>query len=220
MITISTRRRKVTAVDDSQAPTRRKPGPAPTSRDRLLDAACRVFATRGYAATSMSEIAEAAGVTRVTLYKNFSDKDAVFTTCFDREAEIARQHLFTAYDRGSELSIREEISVDMQAVFDYAAVRPDGFLLLNADDAGPAGDRRTRLGETIAARLAQQMSVRSGLDADSPGIQQLARMAVGVAIYGSKGAENSPPEKRERAARLATDFVVGGIAAVSGFPID
>lgn len=46
-------------------------------RDQLLEMAEHVFATKGYAETTMADLAEAAGVTRPTVYAYFSSKDDV-----------------------------------------------------------------------------------------------------------------------------------------------
>lgn len=46
-------------------------------RAQLLQAAEKVFAGKGYADTTMADIAEAAGVTRPTVYAYFSSKDDV-----------------------------------------------------------------------------------------------------------------------------------------------
>lgn len=47
-------------------------------RDRLLSAATRLFAERGYAATSVSEIVAAAGVTKPILYYYFKSKEGIY----------------------------------------------------------------------------------------------------------------------------------------------
>jgi AcrR family transcriptional regulator len=44
----------------------------------ILDAALKVFAERGYAATRMEDIARRAGVTKGTIYLYFESKEAVF----------------------------------------------------------------------------------------------------------------------------------------------
>lgn len=49
-----------------------------TARERLLAAAATLFARKGYAATSVSEIVAAAAVTRPVLYYWFSSKEGVF----------------------------------------------------------------------------------------------------------------------------------------------
>jgi TetR/AcrR family transcriptional regulator len=52
-------------------------------RDRLLHAAMELFASRGYAATSIREIVEAAGVTKPVLYYHFQSKEGLFLALFD-----------------------------------------------------------------------------------------------------------------------------------------
>jgi AcrR family transcriptional regulator len=49
-----------------------------TARERLLDAAARVFAERGYRAASVEEIASAAGVTKGAVYWSFKGKEDLF----------------------------------------------------------------------------------------------------------------------------------------------
>ena len=63
--------------------------------DRLLDAAARLFAERGFAGTSVADIEEAAGFTRRggTLFKHFPSKQAVFAAMIDRHADAVRDAL-------------------------------------------------------------------------------------------------------------------------------
>lgn len=67
---------------NKKATPRRPPRPKwtrrPDERPReILNAALRVFAERGYAATRLDDIAAAAGVTKGTIYYYFRDKDAL-----------------------------------------------------------------------------------------------------------------------------------------------
>lgn len=48
------------------------------TKDLIVDSALRLFAERGYAETSMSSIAEEAGVSKGTLYLYFSSKEEMF----------------------------------------------------------------------------------------------------------------------------------------------
>jgi AcrR family transcriptional regulator len=61
------------------------------TRQLLLDAAERLFVERGFHATSIEDIVEAAGFTRGALYSNFADKDDLFLTLLERrtEAQVA-----------------------------------------------------------------------------------------------------------------------------------
>ncbi len=59
----------------------------PERRLQILDAAAAVFASRGYDPTRMTDVAEAAGVTKPLLYKHFPSKDALFRAYAEREGE-------------------------------------------------------------------------------------------------------------------------------------
>lgn len=63
---------------------RRTKAEALATRDRILDAAERVFHERGVACTTLQDIAEAAGVTRGAIYWHFDDKPSVFAAMFER----------------------------------------------------------------------------------------------------------------------------------------
>ena len=64
-------------------PRNRRPVPKEQKQDELLAAAVELFLTDGYDATSMSRIAEHAGVTANTLYWYFRDKDELLLAVAD-----------------------------------------------------------------------------------------------------------------------------------------
>ena len=47
-------------------------------REAILEVATELFLTRGYAGTSMDEVAAAAGVSKQTVYKHFGGKESLF----------------------------------------------------------------------------------------------------------------------------------------------
>jgi TetR/AcrR family transcriptional repressor of mexJK operon len=49
-------------------------------RSAISEAATRLFLERGFSATSMDDVAAAAGVSKATLYKQFGDKRSLFET--------------------------------------------------------------------------------------------------------------------------------------------
>ena len=53
------------------------------TRRAIVDAAGRLFADRGYAATSFDAVAEAAGVGRATVFAHFPTKSALLKTAYD-----------------------------------------------------------------------------------------------------------------------------------------
>jgi TetR/AcrR family fatty acid metabolism transcriptional regulator len=56
-------------------------------RERILDAAVRVFAKKGFHATRVSEVAKAAGVADGTIYLYFQSKDELLVSLFEDRVE-------------------------------------------------------------------------------------------------------------------------------------
>ena len=62
----------------SEATSPRPSAPTSELRTRILREATRLFAEKGYAATSVREVVEASGCTKPALYYYFKSKDALF----------------------------------------------------------------------------------------------------------------------------------------------
>jgi len=60
---------------------------APQRREQLIEVATRLFAQRGYEATTTAAIAEAAGVTEPILYRHFAGKQDLFIAIVRRMSE-------------------------------------------------------------------------------------------------------------------------------------
>ncbi|TML93032.1 MAG: TetR/AcrR family transcriptional regulator [Actinobacteria bacterium] len=88
--TPETRTRKMsTARTRTTKPTRDEK--KALTRRRLLDAAAEVFAHRGFAATSLDEVAEVAGFSKGAVYSNFAGKEDLFLSVLDEH--VTRQML-------------------------------------------------------------------------------------------------------------------------------
>jgi AcrR family transcriptional regulator len=58
------------------------------SRAQILESALTLFSHRGYGATSVQEIAEAAGVSKGNVYHHFSDKETIFRELLDQYFQV------------------------------------------------------------------------------------------------------------------------------------
>ncbi|MBX7236715.1 MAG: TetR/AcrR family transcriptional regulator [Caldilineales bacterium] len=74
-----------------------------TTRSQLLDAALTSFAARGYAAASVDDICQAAGVSKGAFYHHFSSKQALFLALLDRWLE--------AFDRQAAMLQGQDLTV-------------------------------------------------------------------------------------------------------------
>ena len=74
-----------TRFEAGRGPTGRRPATvAAQTRGSILDAALRAFAARGFAATSLRDVAAAAGTTHGLIRHHFGAKDAVWRAAVDR----------------------------------------------------------------------------------------------------------------------------------------
>ncbi len=75
-------------------------------RDKLLEAAARVYAESGYRGTTTRRIAEEAGVNEVTLFRHFGNKEALIKAALEAADRQGRaQALLEPVDPGTELYV-------------------------------------------------------------------------------------------------------------------
>ena len=133
-------------MDDSTSPARRKKTPASRGRPRDLDkreavlaAAKQLFGIDGLRGTSMHAIAEAAGVSKVTLYSHFADKDALFRECV--ACACASHAPPEAYMLGGDRPLRERLTLIALGFFDMIT-QPDALALYRLMAANPRRHRK------------------------------------------------------------------------------
>jgi AcrR family transcriptional regulator len=76
------------------------------SNDRILQRALELFSEKGYDATSVREICEAAGITKPTLYHFYGSKEGVYRAIVDGALERFQADLVLALDGGGSLRDR------------------------------------------------------------------------------------------------------------------
>ena len=71
-------------------------------REKILDAAIKVFSQKGRSSTKIADIAEAAGIGKGTVYEYFQSKDEVFAASFyyfmEKFEEVISRRLFRIQD--------------------------------------------------------------------------------------------------------------------------
>jgi len=81
------------------------------TREEVLAAADRLFVERGFHATSVDQIAQAAGYTKGAVYSNFAAKEDLFFAVYERRVErfaAAAGHLSEAAD--VDAAVREQVA--------------------------------------------------------------------------------------------------------------
>jgi AcrR family transcriptional regulator len=117
---------------------------ARSQRDRLLEAAIRVVAAKGFAATTIGDLTREAGISRTTFYELFDDKEACVLAAYDRAVDVLLRRIVAAYE--SEQRWPERARAGLAALLEALAEEPDlaRLALVDIGAAGPAAQRRYR----------------------------------------------------------------------------
>jgi TetR/AcrR family fatty acid metabolism transcriptional regulator len=94
--------------------TPERPARGGDKRQRILDAAVRVFAKKGFYATRVSEVAKAAGVADGTIYLYFKSKDELLVSLFEDRVERLLRYLQTELPTASSASEKLRRIIELQ----------------------------------------------------------------------------------------------------------
>ena len=105
--------------------------------DAIAERAAELFAAKGFAATSMREIAEAAGVTKPTLYYHFGSKDGLVEHIVRSSMEGYTRDLHEAL---AQPDLRSSLVHLATQALEFAQSRPATMLLLARLHTQPQGE--------------------------------------------------------------------------------
>jgi len=112
----------------------RKSGPRRDLMEReLLERAAEIFASRGFANTTLQDIADAANVGRTTLYHYFKSKDD-FLTALVEDVTIQSSRRTRAIRLKSDLTPSERLREAALASLEWVLARPNRFKVLVRDE--------------------------------------------------------------------------------------
>jgi AcrR family transcriptional regulator len=117
---------------------------ARSQRERLLEAAVRVVAEKGYGATTVADLTREAGISRTTFYAMFEDKEACFLAAYDSVADALVKRVAAAYE--AEDRWPDRARAGLAALLEALAEEPEiaRLALVDVGAAGPAAQRRYR----------------------------------------------------------------------------
>ncbi len=175
--------------------------PRSSSREILAEAACELFLEQGFAATSVSDIASRAGVSRSGFFNYFSSKSDVLWGGFDARARSA----------SAALADNAEGATALLTIADGFAPDSLALAIVHADAMGVGAEldderalRQALLARAVSARLVAEGAGR--LEADIRGA------ALGGAVLAAvwEWAGSSPPRAEFRAVLQAALAIAGG----------
>ena len=174
---------------DTAPPVAAAPAPAPSGpvprrltadarRRQLFDTALDLFAERGYAATTMDDIAVAAGVTKPLVYQHFESKRALYLELLDVVATELTERIVLATATAD--GPRQQVELGFAGCFALLIENESAFRLLygrDAPDDPELGAALRRVEETIAEAI--DPLIDAGLDPEHRRL--LAHAVVGMA---------------------------------------
>lgn len=163
--------------------------PADQRRQQLFDVARERFSQQGFHATSMDEIAEAAGVTKPVLYQHFPSKRALYVELLE---DTGRQLLTTlAEATGRAGSGRERVELGFRAYFGFAVNQRAAFRLLLGTSLR-ADPEFARIVEEILDAAAETISMLIEIPGPPEQRLVLANALVGMAESVGRRALQNP----------------------------
>lgn len=152
--------------------------PAPARREQILDVSVQVFAQRGFHATSMNDVAEAAGVTKPVLYQHFDSKQDLYLALLDEAGTRLRTAVRKAVADAT--SGKQQTELGFKAYFRWVAEDHDAFLLLFGSRASRDEESTVAI-RRITAEAAQAIAPFIAADIEGEHQEMLAHGLVGLA---------------------------------------
>jgi AcrR family transcriptional regulator len=159
--------------------------PAEQRRRQLLDVACEVFAERGFHATSMDDVATAAGVTKPVLYQHFASKRGLFLEVLDDVGHRLLSELAVA--TSSAHTGRQRVEAGFAAYFRFVTEHEAAFrVLFGASARNDAGFAAVIAG--VLDQIAEVISPLIEVEAGPRHRRVLAHALIGIAEATSRDA--------------------------------
>jgi AcrR family transcriptional regulator len=171
-------------------------------REQLLDIGRRLFAEKGFDATSVEEIASTAGVSKPVVYEHFGGKEGLYAVVVDREVQRLLDAIAGSLSGHHPREVLERVGF---ALLDYVEQNADGFRILVRDSpvatsTGTFSSLISDVATQVEHLLADQFRARGFEPRYAP---MYSQMLVGmVALVGQWWLDVREPSKEEVVANL------------------
>ncbi len=157
--------------------------PAAARRRQLLDCALEIFADNGFHATSMSDVAESAGVTKPVLYQHFTSKRELYLELLDDVGGQLQLSILAATAGAG--GPRHQVEAGFAAYFHHVHRHRSAFTLLFGSGARQDGEFAEAV-RRVEAAIAAAVAVLIDADVDDLHRRILAYGVVGLAESTSR----------------------------------
>lgn len=201
---------------------------ATRTRAAILDAAERLFAERGFDATSLNEVGAAAGVSRGTPGYFFGSKADLYRAVLDRAFGEVREAVRAGRARALASSQSPEtiLAGAVADYFDFLAARPNFVRLIEREALSGAGQLEGAGHLSAGQEALAAISAELGLDdAESDDAAQLLLSIISLCwfplihartVAPAVGVEFASTADFERRKRHVVDLILHGLRGLTG----
>ncbi len=176
-----------------------------------------MFASQGYEATTMEDVARSAGVTRAVVYAHFSSREEILLDGIRRaHEELDRRLSSLAAETDATVPVEEVVQRGGDLFFEMLESVPSRWALLFAPIMASAPAAVAGLPEMRRATIMRIMDVGLRLQADvSPErVEAIAYMVSGLGEQLGRWWLTQPDAPRSQVVEYYRDFIVNGLSAV------
>ena len=181
----------------------------------MLAAAARLFATRGYAATTMNDVAAACGVSKATLYHYVHDKHDLLAQV--SRGHVARLEALLAQVLARRLAPHERLAALIEAFMAAYAGAENEHRVLTEDVKflRPGPQREVLEGQRrVVAAFTEAIAAARPEVAARPMAGALAMLLFGMMNWTFTWLRAAGPLSHESVAQMVSELFFGGLPAV------
>lgn len=166
-------------------------------RSVVISEAMRAFWSNGFSSTTLSDLEEATGVDRSTLYNSFDGKEGLYRSAAAAYVDVVEQELFAPLFTGSDgIADIVEFIDRLDSVF-RSGVRPRGCLIINdlASDVDDHASQRYLRSLEEGLRLALERASGSGETDPDKALQRsqlLTAAVLGFTLVSRNSVDQNP----------------------------
>ncbi|KFI53868.1 TetR/AcrR family transcriptional regulator [Bifidobacterium callitrichos] len=188
-------------------------------REQLIRIGRSLFATKGFEAVSVEEIASHAKVSKPIVYEHFGGKEGLYAVIVDREMQALTSTLTAALDDPT-MHPRRIVERTALALLTYIEENAEGFQVLSRDSPStdPSGSFSSLLGD-ISLRVEDLLTAAFKRQKLSPkGVPYYAQMLVGMTVFTGQYWADRPKVSKEQLAAYIVDLAWHGLSRLDSKP--
>lgn len=188
-------------------------------REQLLTVGRALFASQGFEATSVEEIASKAKVSKPIVYEHFGGKEGLYAVVVDREMQSLTTALTDALS-DAEGHPRQIVEKTALALLTYIEEHTEGFKILARDSptTDPASSFSSLLGEVsmrVEEILKEQFRHRK---ISTKGVPFYAQMLVGMTVFTGQYWADGRKAGKEQLAAYIVNLAWNGLSRLESKP--